>query len=101
MKIISTINLLAPKEVCTDSYLCVGVFKSTNDAVNMYEYFKTKFVRFLMMQAISSINLSKEKFYFVPIQDFNQKWDDQLLYKKYALSSSEIEFIESSIKSMD
>lgn len=101
MKIISTIKLLSPKEVCTDSYLCVGVFKSTNDAINMFEYFKTKFVRFLMMQALSSINLSKEKFYFVPIQDFNQKWDDQVLYEKYALSPSEIEFIESLIKPMD
>ena len=101
MKIISSIYLLNPGEVCTDSYLCIGDFKSKKIALNMHEYLKTKFARFLIMQAISSINLSKEKFYFVPIQDFSQSWDDESLYLKYRLSQNEIDFIESTIKPME
>jgi len=101
MKILSTINLLKPNEVCTDSYLCVGDFKSAQDAVNVHSYLKTKFVRFLIMQAISSINLSKEKFYFVPLLDFSKKWDDKALYKKFGLTAQEVDFIESTIKDMD
>ena len=30
----------------------------------------------------------------VPMQDFNKKWNDQELYKKYKLSKREIEIIE-------
>lgn len=100
MKIISTVRVLKPKEVCTDSYLCVGKFSNLREANNLLDYLRTKFVRFLMMQAISSINLSRDKFYFVPIQDFTEEWNDQKLYKKYSLTESEIAFIEKMIKSM-
>ena len=53
---------------------------------------------FLLLQAVSSINLSKDKFIFVPDQDYNVVWNDKKLYKKYHLSKSEIDFIENMIK---
>ena len=101
MKILSTIRVLKPNEVCTDSYLCVGEFKDEKDALNVQSYLKTKFVRFLIMQSLSSINLSKEKFYFIPLIDFSKNWSDASLYKKYNLSTEEIDFIESTIKGME
>jgi site-specific DNA-methyltransferase (adenine-specific) len=101
MKILSTIKLLKPNEVCTDSYLCIGNFKDAIEAENVLSYLKSKFARFLIMQAISSINLSKEKFYFVPLLDFSKTWDDSELYKRFRLSVPEIEFIESTIKEME
>ena len=101
MRVLSSINVLKPNEVCTDSYLCVGDFKRAQDARNVQNFLKTKFARFLIMQALSSINLSKEKFFFVPLLDFSKIWDDAVLYRKYHLSASEIEFIERTIKSMD
>jgi site-specific DNA-methyltransferase (adenine-specific) len=101
MKILSTIRILKPNEVCTDSYLCVGDFKNEVDALNVQNYLKTKFARFLIMQALSSINLSKEKFFFIPLLDFSKNWEDASLYKKYNLSSQEIDFIETTIKEME
>ena len=68
---------------------------------NEYAYLKTKFVRFLLLQAISSINLSKDKFQFIPLQDFSKSWTDEELYKKYNLTEEEIAFIESMIRPMD
>ena len=50
------------------------------------------------MQAVSSINLSREKFQFVPTQDFSKPWTDDELYEKYGLTNEEIDFIESVIK---
>ena len=58
----------------------------------------TKFFRFLLLQAVSSINLSKDKFIFIPDQDYNIGWNDEKLYKKYNLSENEIDFIETMIK---
>jgi site-specific DNA-methyltransferase (adenine-specific) len=61
---------------------------------------KTKFFRFLLLQSLSSINISKEKFNFIPMQNFRQTWSDEKLYSKYNLSDSEIEIIEKTIKHM-
>lgn len=100
-KVISKMQILNPDEVCTFSYFLVGNFDTKNQASNCIKYLSTKFVRFLLLQAISSINISKDKFRFVPLQDFSKPWTDEELYKKYNLTHEEIDFIESMIKPMD
>ena len=74
------------------------------------QYLRTKFLRFLLLQSLVSMNISRNNFRFVPLQDFTDKSDinweksvleiDQQLYTKYGLSEDEISFIESMIKSM-
>lgn len=44
---------------------------------------------------------TKKVYKFVPMQDFNETWTDEKLYKKYGLSQEEIDFIESMIRPMD
>ena len=61
----------------------------------------TKFVRFLVLLALNSINLSKQSMVFVPLQDFSRSWTDNDLYAKYELNTNEIRFIESIIRPMD
>lgn len=58
-------------------------------------------MRFLLLQCLSSINISKERFRFVPQQDFSQSWTDYQLYSKYGLDDEEISLIELTIKSWD
>ncbi len=60
-----------------------------------------KFVRFLLLQAAASINMSKTTYRFVPVQDFSKAWTDAELYKKYGLDEKEIAFIESMIRPME
>ncbi len=59
------------------------------------------FVRFLLLQALSSIHITKNVFQFVPLQDFSHPWTDEMLYKKYGLTQEEIAFIESMIRPME
>lgn len=99
--VLSRMQILKPDEVCTDSYLIAYHSSELNYVQNCYSYMTTKFFRFLLLQAVSSINLSKDKFQFVPIQDFSKPWTDEELYKKYGLSQEEINFIESMIKPME
>lgn len=96
--VLSTTKVLKPNEVCTDSYLIAFVSNDEATATNCATYMCTKFFRFLLMQAVSSINLSREKFQFVPTQDFSKPWTDDELYEKYGLTNEEIDFIESVIK---
>jgi hypothetical protein len=110
-KILSRTELIKPLEVCTDSYLVIGSFIKYDDAVSLLKYLKTKFLRFLLLQAVTSINLSKDKFDFIPLQDFTADSDidwsqsileiNKQLYKKYILTKEEIGFIESMIKPME
>jgi site-specific DNA-methyltransferase (adenine-specific) len=100
-RVISKILTLGPNEVCTHSYIIIGPFNTKQEAANLNDYLKTKFSRFLLLQAISSIHLTKEKFVFVPMQDFSEPWTDEKLYKKYGLTQDEIAFIESMIRPME
>ena len=43
----------------------------------------------------------KKVYSFVPMQDFNEVWTDEKLYKKYGLTENEIAFIEEMIRPMD
>lgn len=97
-KVISKMQVLKPNEICTFSYFLVGDFDTEATAQNCLGYLATKFARFLLLQAVSSINISKDKFRFVPMQDFTEKWTDEKLYKKYGLSTEEQLFIENMIR---
>ena len=109
-RVISRMELLEPFDLCTDSYLVIGGSKTKKNVISVYKYLRCKFARFMLMLAVSSINLSREKFQFVPLQDFTSQSDidwsvsipeiDEQLYEKYGLSEDEIAFIEKMIKPM-
>lgn len=96
----SSMQVLVPGEVVTHSYFMIGPFDDKITANNALSYLKTNFVRFLMLLSVSGFGLSKLVFNFVPMEDFNQSWDDEKLYKKYNLDDEHIAFINSMIKPM-
>lgn len=97
-KVLSKMELLEKGEVCTDSYLIVMTDGELDTTQNIKRYLETKFARFLLLMAVSSVNISKDKFCFVPMQDFKEVWSDDKLYEKYRLSEEEIKYIESLVK---
>ena len=100
-RVFSTMRILMPNEICTQSYLVGGVFDTLMEAECYLGYLKTRFVRGLMLPTLTSQDLSADKFLFVPLQDFTKPWTDEELYAKYHLSDTEIQFIESMIKPME
>lgn len=101
VKVFSTLNVIGPNEICTDTYIIIGRYKKKNEVENLLSYLKTKFVRFLVLQTITSINITRSNYQFVPLQDFSHPWTDEMLYRKYGLSDEEIAFIESMIRPME
>lgn len=99
--ITTSIKVVPPKTACTHSYFVIGESENKDYVENILSYISTKFVRFLVLLTVSSINLSKTSFSFVPMQDFSKPWTDEELYKKYNLTNEEIEFIEDMIKPMN
>jgi len=100
-KVISIIEILDPGVVCTETYLVVGSFDNKKYAQNLVTYMKTKFFRFLLQQSLYSQNIAKDRFQFVPVQDFSKPWTDEELFAKYGLTNEEIAFIISMIKLME
>ena len=66
----------------------------------MEAYLRTKFARFLILQACSSIMVIKASYIFLPIQDFSRQWSDAELYSKYGLDETEVDYIEKIIRPM-
>ena len=99
--LLSSLKVLKPKEICTQTFLVGNSFDSKKNAINCMNYLKCKFTRFLILQSMTSQHLSPERFRFVPLQDFSKPWTDEELYAKYKLTDDEIAFIESMIKPME
>jgi site-specific DNA-methyltransferase (adenine-specific) len=99
-KVFTKIHILAPGTICTETYLVAGCFDTEKEAENLRLYMMTHFVRFLISQFLISQNITKDRFSFVPIQDFSEPWTDEKLYAKYDLNVDEIAFIESHIREM-
>ena len=100
MRVLSVVQKLEPHSACTESYLVAGAFTTEEEADNMISYLNTKFARFLIMQMLASMNMSKSSYSFVPIQDWSKSWNDVELYRKYKLSEEEIDFVEQIIRPM-
>ncbi len=89
-----------PKEVCTETYIFIGMFEEKSAADNLATYIKTKFFRFLVLLHKPTQHTLRNVYSFVPLQDFSKPWTDEELYAKYNLTQEEIAFIESMIRPM-
>ncbi|MST60231.1 hypothetical protein [Parafannyhessea umbonata] len=96
-----SMQVIGPNHICTHSYFLMGRFDTEDAANSLLSYLRTKFVRFLVLQMMTSINVSKAVFQFVPQQNWSKVWTDEELYSKYELSNDEINFIETMIKPFD
>ncbi len=110
-RVLSAMTILPPATVCTQSYLVGGAYKTETEAKNFLAYLSTKFARYLMLQTITSQDLSPDKFMFVPVEDFTEQSDidwtpfdipniDRQLFEKYGVSDDEKAMAENTIKEM-
>ena len=100
-RIFSTLEILEPGTICTETYMLLSTFDNQDECVNMMQFLKTRFVRVLVAMVTATQHLSKANFRFVPLQDFSTPWTDAELYAKYGLTDDEIRFVESMIKPIE
>lgn len=102
--------VMAPKTAVTGTFITVGAFDTESEAQACLKYLKSKFSRAMLgIRKVTQDNLARV-WTHVPAQDFTDDSDldwsksvpeiDEQLYKKYGLSASEIDFIESNVKAM-
>ena len=90
-----------PNTCCTETYVVIGPFEDLTRTKNAISYIETNFFHFLLGLKKITQDATLKVYQFVPLQDFNETWTDEKLYKKYGLTQEEIDFIESMIRPME
>jgi site-specific DNA-methyltransferase (adenine-specific) len=99
-KVTTTPKIYKPGVVHTESYMLLSTFDSLFEAESFAKYMTLKFPRFLLKQTLTSMNISKDNFIFVPKLE-NKEWTDDLLFSYFNLSKDEKEFINSIMRPME
>jgi len=92
--------LSEPGSACTETYIVVGPIKNEKLAKNAMSYMCTKFFRFLMILIKNTQDVPRRVYSFIPMQNFNQSWTDEKLFKKYNITKEEQQFIDLLVRPM-
>ena len=103
-------ELAEPNEAFADTFIAIGSFSTRKEAEACMKYIKTKFARAMLGVLKVTQHNPKSTWKYVPLQDFTANSDidwsksvaeiDKQLYKKYGLTTEEIDFIEGKVKEM-
>jgi len=89
-----------PNSVCTQTWIVAGPLKTKKQAAVVALYLQTSFVRFLVSLRKISQDAMKGVYRWVPQQNWDQEWTDEVLYKKYGVTEDEVAFINRMIRPM-
>lgn len=110
-EILSTPLIGEPLIGVTETFLSIGSFDTFEEVNNCLKYVRSKFARVMLGILKITQDNTKEKWQYVPLQDFTPShsdidWSksvheiDLQLYHKYGLNEKEIDFIETHVKEM-
>jgi len=100
-KVITSLRILEPGEIHTESYLLLSAFDTAQEAQNFAKYITLKLPRFLLKQTLTSMNIAKNNFRFVPYLDYTHEWTDEELYRRYGLTTEQREWVNYCMRHMD
>ncbi len=95
-------RIAEPGECCTESYLVAGAFDTKEELLHFKSYLFTKTVRFLLLQAVVSQDVLRNKYCFVPaLESYDEYYTDELLKERWHITDTEWEYIDSRIHNYD
>lgn len=92
--------LSKPPSISTQSFLAFWV-ANKGEARSLESYFRTKFFRHLVSLRKLTQHALRSTYSWVPVQEWDREWTDNMLYEKYKLTKQEIKYIETVIRPMD
>lgn len=82
---------------CTETYLVIGPFDNQQQAENCNSYINTRFFHYLLALKKITQHTTQKCYEFIPIQSFDEAWNDEKLFKKYGFSKEEITYINNKV----
>ena len=99
--VIHNIGVIKPGVVHNNSFLTLVFDGKEETCVNAANYLKLKLPRLLIMHvSASALSVAVSSYRLVPLLDFSRSYTDEDLYKIFGLTPEEIQYIESTIKSI-
>jgi len=96
-KILGPTFIASSPSVCTQTYLFFNL-RNQAEAESLSSYLETRFARFLVSLRKITQHATRATYTWVPVQSWDRKWTDTLLYEKYGITEGEKAFIESMIR---
>lgn len=94
-------RIAKPGECCTETYLVAYASKSRENVESFKSYLFTKIVRFLLLQAVVSQDITRERFLFIPhLSKYDVNFTDEILRERWGITDDEWDFIDSKIKAV-
>ena len=92
-----------PGEACTESFIVLGAFDTEKEAQYFKSYIFTKTVRFLLLQAVVSQDVTKDNFCFIPdLGTYDRIYTDEYLRELWGITDpAECEYIDSRIRDIE
>lgn len=95
-------RIAKPGECCTETWLVACAFDTKKEVEAFRSYLLTKIVRFLLLQAVISQNVTRERFCFIPdLGKYEGVYTDEMLMKRWGITEKEFAFIKSRIRDAD
>lgn len=95
-------NIAKPGECCTESFIVAGAFETEEEVLNFKSYLFTKTVRFLLLQAVVSQDVLRNKYCFVPaLEKYDIHFTDEILRERWNITDDEWNYIDSRIHNYD
>lgn len=92
-------RIAKPGECCTETYLVAYASESKKQVEFFKSYLFTKTVRFLLLQAVVSQDITRERFMFIPhLENYDQEFTDEILRERWNITEDEWQFIDSKIR---
>jgi site-specific DNA-methyltransferase (adenine-specific) len=90
-----------PNELCTETYVVFGPFKTEQEMKNCWDYVKTKFFRAILGIRKIDQNASQSVYSYIPLISFEKSINSRKLYSMFDLSDDEVDFIEKNVENMN
>lgn len=96
------VRIAKPGEACSETWLVAFASKKLSEVTSFKSYLFTKTFRFLLLQTVISQDVTRENFQFIPHLDkYEGTYTDEILVKRWGITKSEWNFIDSRIKSSE
>lgn len=97
-KIVGNPFTVEKNSACSQTFLVIGYDPdkhnfSETECKNIESYIRTKTFRYLVSIKKKTQNGPRDVYQFVPLQNFNEEWSDEKLFKKYSFTESQIKLI--------
>jgi site-specific DNA-methyltransferase (adenine-specific) len=98
-KVLSKLFIIEPGAICTQTYIVINCFDTKQEAENFLSYMKTRFFRFMLSLRMSSQDITRKRFAWVPdMENYSIPYTDEDVFKIFDLNRQEQEYIISKIR---